>query len=75
MEYEDTGLEPEQVWVMTEKDRAVKPKTDILDKTIKIGNITLHGGTKIHHCSRCGFLILRSNKFCQECGKKIKWED
>lgn len=75
MEYEDIGLDPEQVWDLTERDRAVKPKTDTLDKPMKIGSITLHKGISIHHCPNCGRLISRSNKFCLECGQRIKWED
>ena len=75
MEYEDTGLDPEQVRELAERDRAVKPKTDTLDKPVQIGKITFREGTNIHHCPICGRLISRSNKFCPECGQRIRWED
>ena len=75
MEYEDTGLDPEQVRELAERNRAVKPKTDTLDKPAQIGKITFREGTSIHHCPNCGRLISISNKFCQECGQMIRWED
>ena len=75
MAYEDTGLDPEQVWELAERDRAVKPKTDILDKPVQIGKITFREGTSVHHCPNCGRLISRSNRFCINCGQRIEWED
>ena len=66
-EYEDTGLTPEQIMELKERDTA-KPPIDIEDN---------YG---FFVCPSCGNSIyasddFKSHKFCLNCGQRIKWED
>lgn len=57
--YEDTGLTPEQIEEMKERDTGVKPvSSDGWDM-----------------CGNCGEHLMPSDSFCSECGWRIKWED
>ena len=65
--YEDTGLTPEQIQELKERDTA-KPPIDIEDN---------YG---FFVCQSCGNSIyasddFESHKFCLNCGQRIKWED
>lgn len=58
-EYEDTGLTPEQIAELKERDTGVKPvSSDGWDM-----------------CGNCGEHLMPSDSFCSECGWRIKWED
>lgn len=66
-EYEDTGLTPEQIMELVERD-AAKPPIDIEDN---------YG---FFVCPSCGNSIyasddFESHKFCLNCGQRIRWED
>ena len=66
-EYEDTGLTPEQVMELKERDTA-KPPIDIEDN---------YG---FFVCPSCGNSIyasddFESHKFCLNCGQRIRWEE
>ena len=66
-DYEDTGLTPEQITSLKERDTA-KPPIDIEDN---------YG---FFVCPSCGNSIyasddFKSHKFCLNCGQRIKWED
>lgn len=66
-EYEDTGISPEQVWKLKERDTA-KPPIDIEDN---------YG---FFVCPSCGNSIyasddFESHKFCLNCGQRIRWEE
>lgn len=59
-DYEDTGLTPEQIRELKERDTAKEP--EIFD-----GNW--------HKCPTCGMYAggLKGN-FCHRCGQRLKWE-
>ena len=66
-DYEDTGLTPEQIMSLKERDTA-KPPIDIEDN---------YG---FFVCPSCGNSIyasddFESHKFCLNCGQRIRWED
>lgn len=66
-EYEDTGLTPEQIRELKERDTA-KPPIDIEDN---------YG---FFVCPSCGNSIyasddFESHKFCLNCGQRIRWEE
>lgn len=65
--YEDTGLTPEQILELKERDTA-KPPIDIEDN---------YG---FFVCPSCGNSIyasddFKSHKFCLNCGQRIRWEE
>lgn len=65
--YEDTGLTPEQIMELKERDTAKVP----IDADEDYGFFT---------CPSCGEAIyasdnFESHKFCLNCGQRIKWEE
>lgn len=65
--YEDTGLTPEQIRELAERDTAKAP----IDVDEDYGFFT---------CPSCGEAIyasddFESHKFCLNCGQRIKWEE
>ena len=58
-EYEDTGLTPEQVRELAEKQKPMKPE---------MGNMTTI-------CPECAAHWKRYYEYCPDCGQKIAWED
>lgn len=60
-EYEDTGLTPEQIMELKERDTAKDPEV-------------FNGHW--YKCPRCGMYAggLKGN-FCHRCGQRLKWED
>ena len=62
-EYEDTGLTPEQIRKLKERDSGYFAKTSIFDHE----SVVCKCGNDIEKDS--GF------KFCPYCGQRIKWED
>ena len=65
--YEDTGLTPEQIMELKERDTAKAP----IDADEDYGFFT---------CPSCGEAIyasdnFESHKFCLNCGQRIKWEE
>lgn len=65
--YEDTGLTPEQIMELKERDTAKAPR-EICDE---YGYFV---------CPSCGNSIyasddFESHKFCLNCGQRIRWED
>ena len=66
-DYEDTGLTPEQITSLKERDMA-KPPIDIEDN---------YG---FFVCPSCGNSIyasddFESHRFCLNCGQRIKWKE
>lgn len=61
--YEDTGLTPEQIRELAERDTGYFAKTSIFDHE----SVVCKCGNDIEKDS--GF------KFCPYCGRRIKWED
>lgn len=70
MEYEDTGLTPEQVQELKERDVAKKPK-DIRNLRALNGSVYQILGV----CPECGSGVNNRMRFCDICGQKLKWED
>lgn len=65
--YEDTGLTPEQIRELKERDTAKDP----IDADEDYGFFT---------CPSCGEAIyasddFKSHKFCLNCGQRIRWEE
>lgn len=67
LEYEDTGLTPEQIRELKERDTAKAPE----EVSEEYGYF---------ECPSCGKAIyasdnFESHKFCLNCGQRLKWED
>ena len=65
--YEDTGLDPEQILVLKERDTAKAP-VDTDDEF------------DMYVCPNCDMAIgtigdKRAHNFCLNCGQRLKWED
>ena len=65
--YEDTGLTPEQIRELADRDKAKAP----IDADEDYGFFT---------CPSCGEAIYasddcKSHKFCLNCGQRIRWEE
>lgn len=65
--YEDTGLEPEEVMELKERDTAKAP-------------IDIEDNYGFFVCPSCGNSIyasddFESHKFCLNCGQRIRWEE
>ena len=65
-EYEDTGLTPEQIRELKERDTA---------KAAIITGYNRAIGYKVGECPTCGALSRDYMEFCSECGQRIKWEE
>lgn len=66
-QYEDTGLTPEQIMELKERDTAKSP-------------IDIEDNYGFFVCPSCGNSIyasddFKSHKFCLNCGQRIRWED
>lgn len=64
--YEDTGLTPEQIVELKERDTA---------KSAIITGYNHAIGCKVGECPKCGAMTRDYLEFCSECGQRIKWED
>lgn len=69
-EYEDTGLDPEQVQQLKERDTAKKP---IKTKGLK----DFHGNIYkvVGKCPNCGCGVSNRMRFCDECGQRLDWRE
>lgn len=69
-EYEDTGLDPEQVQQLKERDTAKKP---IKTKGLK----DFHGNIYkvVGKCPNCGCGVSNRMRFCDECGQRLDWSE
>lgn len=65
-EYEDTGLTPEQIRELKERDTA---------KAAIITGYNQAVGCKVGECPKCGTMNRDYMNFCNECGQRLKWED
>lgn len=66
--YEDTGLTPEQIMELKERDAAKAPTKDT-DSGVRY--------TDDYICPNCGkhFIGTGIAEFCYHCGQRIRWED
>ena len=72
-EYEDTGLTPEQIRDLKERNTAKKPeihKNKFFD-VCTCPNCNLD----LIHKDETGCFCGKHYKFCPDCGQRIKWED
>ena len=65
-EYEDTGLTPEQIMELKERDAA---------KAAIITGYNQAVGCKVGECPKCGAMSSEYMNFCDECGQRLKWEE
>lgn len=63
LDYEETGLTPEQVQQLKEKSTARKP----IEHETKFASI--------FECPTCGCIDVYGQKNCDECGQKLDWEE
>ena len=73
--YEDTGLTPDEIDALRERDMAKVPEKFITDSETKIGAIRFGKGTKIYRCPECGRMLVYQDHYCRNCGQRLKWED
>ena len=66
--YEDTGLDPDQIRKLKERDTAKAPTKDT-DSGVRY--------TDDYICPNCGkhFIGTGIAEFCYHCGQRIRWED
>lgn len=64
--YEDTGLTPEQIIELKERDTA---------KAAIITGYNHAIGCKVGECPQCGTMARDYMNFCSDCGQRLKWED
>ncbi len=65
-EYEDTGLDPEQVQQLKERDTAKKPIIIGVNGAI---------GCRVGECPKCGGILRSYMRFCDECGQRLDWSE
>lgn len=65
-EYEDTGLDPEQVQQLKERDTAKKPIIIGVNEAI---------GCRVGECPKCGGILRSYMRFCDECGQRLDWSE
>ena len=63
--YEDTGLTPEEIMYLKERDAEKAPSVKINDEAVKVGAITFGKGTKVYHCPNCKRLIIYGDRYSQ----------
>ena len=64
--YEDTGLTPEQIRELKERDAAKEAIITGYNRAI---------GCKVGKCPKCGGMTRDISEFCDECGQRLKWEE
>lgn len=64
-EYEDTGLAPEQIRELKERNVA---------KAAIITGYNRAIGCKVGECPKCGTMARDYMNFCNDCGQRLKWE-
>lgn len=64
--YENTGLTPEQVQELKERNMAKEAIITGYNRSI---------GCKVGECPKCGTMARDYMNFCNDCGQHLKWED
>ena len=62
--YEDTGLTPDEVKELAERDTAKNPDIIRVDED----------EFRIGRCPKCGVMPRSYMRFCPNCGQRLKWE-
>ena len=65
-QYEQTGLTPEQIRELKERDTA---------KAATITGYNRAVGCKVGECQKCGTMARDYMNFCNDCGQRLKWEE
>ena len=65
-QYERTGLNPEEIAELKERDTA---------KAAIITGYNRAIGCKVGECPKCGAMTRDYLAFCSECGQRLKWEE
>ena len=66
---------PGKLIELIERDTEKAPDVKINDETVKIGAITFGKGTKAYRCPNCKRLVIYRDRFCRDCGQRLKWEE
>jgi len=64
--YENTGLTPEEIMELKERDTA---------KAATITGYNRAVGCKVGECQKCGTMARDYMNFCNDCGQRLKWEE
>ena len=70
--YEDTGLTPDEINALRERDTAKEPEVHTNSDEIRVGSLVIGKGVKVYSCPKCGNMIGKSDNFCPECGQRLK---
>ena len=71
-EYEDTGLTPDEINALRERDTAKEPEVHTNSDEIRVGSLVIGKGVKAYSCPKCGNMLRGSDNFCPECGQRLK---
>ena len=52
-----------------------KPKREVWEKDLKLGNVTFKAGTKVYLCPSCEKGITGADGHCRWCGQAIDWSE
>ena len=75
LDYEKTGLSPEEVRNAAEKQKSKRVIKKVQDTDLNIGTLTFKAGTKTYWCPICKRPITGADHYCRWCGQKIDWEE
>ena len=70
--YEDTGLTPDEINALRERDTAKEPEVHTNSDEIRVGSLVIGKGVKAYSCPKCGNMLRGSDNFCPECGQRLK---
>lgn len=66
--------EVEEYLILKEKNKAAVPYVKVNEEEVKIGQIKFGKGTKVYRCPNCKRLIIYGDRYCRDCGHKLRWE-
>lgn len=66
---------PGKLIELIERDTEKAPYVKINNEVVKIGAITFGKGTKAYRCPSCKRLVIYRDRFCRDCGQRLKWEE
>ena len=72
LDYEDTGLTPDEINALRERDTAKEPEVHTNSDEIRVGSLVIGKGVKVYSCPKCGNMIRKSDNCCPECGQRLK---